>query len=338
MVPGPRRGRRSARRAFDYVPAARLEGRPHVMVDGAPRAGTVFTLSHWPRTPTPPWLRGDLSAELVRDALRRRRSLPPAPATASLDHYAVDGVVALALVVVDGLEQTHGPLLVEAARVGDFDVVTDPDAARIAFALNALVPDPDGPQPLTAGSEATAEALALVGDLASAPERHRSLWGKEWAAYQASRRALADGAATIEERPELDLAVVRVDPARGAMAEAGWKHAPLHPAAVHSATTCLRVATLTGPRAELRFRYESWVRLAGRRARPRVDLSGVADELTAEEGGGRRWVFDGAGALTPALHRPGGEGEGTVGPDRFLEVLCRALPRLDAGPAAWDPG
>jgi len=306
------------------------------MVDGAPRPGTVFTLSHWPRTPTPPWLRGDLSAELVRDALRRRRSLPSAPAVASLDHYDVDGLLSLALLLVGGLDEAHGPLLVEAARVGDFDVVTDPGAARIAFALNALAPVGDGSGGRSL-SEAPAEALALVADLAADPGRYESLWGAEWAAYQASLGALADGGASIEERPELDLAVVRVEPGRPGAAAAAWRGAPLHPAAVHSATACLRVATLAGPRMELRYRYESWVRLTARRVRPRVDLTGVADELTAEEGGGGRWVFDGAAALTPALHLDGGEGESTIGPDRFLGVLSRALPRLDAGPPAWDP-
>ena len=220
------------------------------MVDGAARDGTLFTLSHWPRTPTPPTLRGDLSAQLVRDALRHPDALPADVEVASLDHYDVDGVVSLALAVVEGLDAANGELLVEAARVGDFDVVTDERAAWIAFALNAFEGRPD----------AASDAVAILGDLASEPERFESMWQEEWSTYQASVGALAGGGASIEERPELDLAVVRVDPGFVAQLQTGWKGGPLHPAAVHSATSCLRVATIVGTRMELRYRYESWVR------------------------------------------------------------------------------
>ena len=55
----------------------------------------------------------------------------------SIDHFDADGVIALALLCVEGLAAEHGELLVEAARVGDFDVVTEPDAALVAFALHA---------------------------------------------------------------------------------------------------------------------------------------------------------------------------------------------------------
>ena len=68
------------------------------------RGATVYTLSHWPGTPTPPGLEGDLSAEIVRHGLRQPGLLPPEVEVASIDHYDVDGVVALGLVVLDGLD------------------------------------------------------------------------------------------------------------------------------------------------------------------------------------------------------------------------------------------
>ena len=69
---------------------------------------------------------------------------------------------------------------------------------------------------------------------------------------------------------------------------AAWAGAPLHRAAVHSATPCLRVATVAGRRVELRYRYESWVRLEATRPRRRVDLGALAAELTGHEEHGAR--------------------------------------------------
>ncbi len=200
---------------YRFVPPRELAGRPHVMVDGAARLGTVATLSHWPGTPTPPALRADLSAEIARLALRHPEQLPSGLEVASIDHYDVDGVVALALVVLEGLDDAVGPLLVEAARVGDFDVVTDRRAALIAFSLNALGragPVGEGGDPPDRLGAVAAEALALLPSLASDPEDFRHLWRDEYRAYQASVEALAEGWATIEEFPDVDLAVLRVDP------------------------------------------------------------------------------------------------------------------------------
>ncbi len=332
---------------FRFVPPHLLSGQAHVIVDGAPRPGTAYTLSHWPHTPTPGPLRADLSAEIARRALARPDHLPAEVGVASVDHYDVDGVVALALVVVDGLDAAHGPLLVEAARVGDFGVVTDTGAALIAFALNGLEarrprpgsgpPGASGsPDPLERCGHLTQDALDVLVDLIADPERFQTLWRDEWDAFDASAGALEDGWASIEEIPEVDLAVVRVDPGHDAAAAATWESAPLHRAAVHSATTCSRVVTLAGDQKEFHYRYESWVRLASHRPRPRVDLERLAFTLTADEMAGGRWLFDGAGSISGALHRVG-EARSTIATDRFLDLLCAELAAGDTGPAAWDP-
>ena len=149
---------------------------------------------------------------------------------------------------------------------------------------------------------AATEALRVLPGLVEDPERHRALWAAEADAFDASTRALHEGWASIEERPEHDLAVVRVDVTHPHAGAAAWEGTPLHRGAVHSATERLRVATIAGGRVEVRYRYESWVRLVSRRPRPRVDLAPVAAELTKAETAGARWVFDGAGAITGALH------------------------------------
>jgi hypothetical protein len=317
------------------------------MVDGAPRDGTACTLSHWPGTPTPEDLWRDLSAEIVLEALARPERLPGGVDAATIDHYDADGVISLAMLCVEDLATSYGPLLVEAARVGDFDVVTRRDAALVAFALRGIMVGDcvaHEPDDATSGglgflalcARAADEALRILPELAADPSRHEALWRGEAAAFDAGRDALARGWASIEERPEHDLAIVRVDTSHPAAAEAAWDGAPLHRAVVHSDTDLLRVATLTASRFELRYRYESWVRLVSRRPRPRVDLAPVARQLTEAEPDRARWSFDGAGAITPALHLDGKQPSG-LSPDLFVDVVGEQLAALDAGVPAWDP-
>jgi len=256
------------------------------------------------------------------------------------------GVIALGLLCVEGLAAEHGALLVEAARVGDFDVVTDRRAAQVAFAIASLgdvgraeallgASAPRGDVMQRCAWSAT-EALRVLPSLVEDPHRHRALWADEFHAYDAASRALVEGWASIENRPEHDLAVVRIDVTHPHAAAAAWGGTPLHPAAVHSATECLRVVTMAAGDVELRYRYESWVRFVSRRPRARVDLTAAATELTAAEAAGARWVFDGAGAITAALHVVAG-GSTTLDPERVVDEMCRHLAILDAGPPAWDP-
>ena len=51
--------------ALEFIGIDELGERPHVVVDGAPRPGTVLALTHWPTTPTPRRLWHDLSAEIA---------------------------------------------------------------------------------------------------------------------------------------------------------------------------------------------------------------------------------------------------------------------------------
>lgn len=337
------------RRALRYVPVGALGDAPHVMVDGAPRPGTVLTLSHWPGTPTPEPLRADLSAEIVAAALARPDVLPAGVDVATVDHYDQDAVASLALLCRPDLAARHQDRLIEVARVGDFGVVRDRHAALVSFALASLVDPRRTPLPALRGGQrpgtmidvcavATDAALDLLpGLLEGHGDGGAALWTDEAAAYDAATGALCDGWARIEEVPELDVAVVTVDdhPDRAA---AAWDGSALHRAAVHSATDRLRIVTVAPDWAELRYRYESWVRLGagGAGVRRRVDLTAVAAELTGLDKGGARWVFDGANAITGGLHPEPGARPGITG-DRFVALVLDRLAALDAGPPAWDP-
>ena len=73
-------------------------------------------------------------------------------------------------------------------------------------------------------------------------DEYRSLWGPEDAALTNTEHLFDAGRVTIEEQPELDLAVVR-GPAAGE-----W-----HPMAVHTRTAATRLLLVHGPRVEFRY-------------------------------------------------------------------------------------
>jgi hypothetical protein len=317
------------------------------MVDGAARPGTVMTLSHWARSATPPKLRRDLSAEIVLRALEEGYVDTAGTDVATIDHYDEDGVAALALLLVNGLAERHSDVLLEAARVGDFGVVRDRRGALVAFGIATLADPRRTPLQVPRSARdprsghlemcalATHHALSIIEELAADPQRFESLWRDEAAAFDAAAAGMGRWV-RVEEIPENDLAIVQVDSDASSAGRATWGDHVIHPASVYSSTARLRVATIAGDRLEFRFRYESWVRLASRHPRPRVDLTAFASELDDLEPRATRWAFTGASATHPVLRTIGGAPSG-IPKDQFVERLIQHLDALDQGPPAWDP-
>ncbi|MCK4177931.1 DUF6687 family protein [Aciditerrimonas ferrireducens] len=328
----------------------------HVLVDGAPRARTVLTLSHWPGTPTPGALRADLSTEIALAAVSRRWPLPRRVAGATLDHLDVDGLLGLLVLAEPSVAEGEGSLLVEAARVGDFGVVRDPRAAMLAFGLAYwLGVDPmvgfgrAGARPTQAWSlvEALEVARRVLGWARAGADGEAAGAGarpgadgpaglaEELAGWRASERALAAGQVVLSEEPERDLLVVR--PRAGCWpVGGGLGDLPVHPAALHSASPRSRVCLVGEDRLVCWFRYETWVRLGRGRPsgmRPRVDLGPLAAELSAWPDGGGPWRFPGPAAVVPWL-TPAGP---VADPEAVLDRLRAELDRRDRQLPAWDP-
>lgn len=99
---------------------------------------------------------------------------------------------------------------------------------------------------------------------------YRADWEDEDAKLSATESDLEKGVIAIEERPGLDLAVVRIP-----------DDVPeYHPVAVCSRTPCTRLVVIHGKKVELHYRYEGWVQLASRRPAARVDLSSSVESST----------------------------------------------------------
>ncbi len=327
-----------------YVPYGELPGAPSVVVDGSPTEGTVLCLSHWPGIGGPAEFAADLSAEMAFLYLAAFDRHGDAIAVSN-NHFDQDGLIGVFALSSPEEALARRDLLVEVARAGDFAVTASRAAARVSMVLSAYA-DPER-SPL-AGLPVDDDALTamlygeLLGrltELCDRPERFRALWGEEDDVLTASEAALASGAVTITEVPDVDLAVVTVPeqaPAGGGHRFAGQWVAGLHPIAVHNATARGAVLTIRGRHYEFGFRYECWVQFRTRPVRPRVDLAPLAERLTQAErdaGGTAAWVADGVSGLTPTL-APAGRQESGLEP-----AVVRTLVEAHLGTAApaWDP-
>lgn len=316
----------------------------NVVVDGAPNAGTVLIVSHWPGMPTPPGCAADSSTQMVFRYLDRGADLHRGAGVVTNDHFDQDGLAGLYALVDPDDALRRRAQLEGLAAAGDFAVAPDRASARVSMAVAALADDDRSPLdhlPEDYGERCGVlyeAGLARLPSWLDDPDRCRELWAEEDAELDAAGDALASGAVTIEERPDLDLAVVT--PTTGVRTAghrfAGRVFAGIHPIALHAATdrTTILVLDPADGRHHLTCRYEGWVQFRSRPIRPRVDLRPLATRLDAAEPGGARWTATPPGDLTPELWTAADGPASELGPDALVDLVTRHL--ADA-PPAWDP-
>ena len=177
---------------------------------------------------------------------------------------------------------------------------------------------------------------AIEERLRGQSDRFRKFWETEDQVLADSEQALRQGDVTIEELPEVDLAIVRVAEKRAPQTIhrfTGAGKEACHPMAIHNATLCNRVLILQGRRYALMYRYESWVQFASRRPPKRVSLDELAKSLNALEQAPGEWCAESANDVVPRLYLDGAE-QSSLSPERFIDETRR---QLNVAPVAWDP-
>jgi hypothetical protein len=326
-----------------FLPYTQAAAVPNIIVDGARNERTVLTLSHWPKSGSPADLRGDTSTAIVFNYLDSPRFHVEADAVSN-NHFDEDGLVGIFAMLHPDSAQRHRDLLIDVAQAGDFGVFSQRHAARMAFVLSAYADPESSPLPghlftlpyADLASELYLQLLNVLPSLLTSVDDYRTLWENEDAELTASEELIERGLITIDEQPDLDLAIVRLpeDLARHRVHRFTQQRlAECHPFALHNRTACARLLILQGRRVEFHYRYESWVQLASRRPPPRVDLSDLVSELNREETSGGRWVFDGVDRITPKLHL-----EGSATTFIPLDAIVRRVEhQLRTGQSGWDP-
>lgn len=326
-----------------FVPYTEIGSIPNVIVDGARTTNTLLTLSHWPKSGTPAQLGDDTSTAIVFNYLDRPAFHVDADAVSN-NHFDEDGLAGILAMVDAAAAERHRDLIIDVAQAGDFGIYKRREAARIAFTLAAYADPEASPlpkalfeQPYAAmAADLYIRLLEVLPGLLDSVEPYRALWEVEDARLATSEALLERGQITIDERDELDLAIARLpeDLIRYPVHRfTQLRMAECHPFALHNRTLRTRLLILQGRRAELQYRYEGWVQMASRRPAPRVDLSGLANELNQEESSGGLWVFDGVDQITPRLHL---EGSPTTSIP-IDSLVTRLEQQLRIGPPAWNP-
>lgn len=313
-----------------FVSEHEAVGRPHIVVDGPTLPGTVLCLSHWPATAPPTETLGDTSADMVDRYLDLDASGDEI-ALITNNHFDEDGLFAAWLLLES---PPPGPLrsrALAAAEAGDFHTWTEPEA--VACALTAMAMVERETTPFSAVKRALADpvndeltailyrtVLARTASLLADPERYGFLWHEPWQRIEADIASLDTGESTIEEHPELDLAVVT-----------GPRLLSRY--AVYPRTRCMRVlARDADGLAVLRYRYETWIRYVSRELSPRVDLAPAAADLQPLDDDDGSWVFEGVAAATPRLYRCDPRGRpvpSAIATDRLVASLG---PHLEHSP------
>lgn len=325
---------------FRYVGYAASASRPNVVVDGSPNETTVLTLTHWPGYPQPAGFQFDLSAEMAFRYLDRPIDHPPAEAVTN-NHFDQDGLVGLHALIEPELSLRHRQLLIEVAGAGDFAIYRDRRAARASMTIDAYADADRSPIAAQISGPYDAqcvvlyeETLPLLVSMAVDGERFRELWSDEDAELTASEQAIANGVVTIEEVPNVGLAVVTIpelEPSRSGHRFAGNSFDEVHPMALNNATDCLRLLVVHGRRYQFVDRYETWVQYRSRPTLPRADMRPLADQLGERETGSATWTASAPGSLMPTLRVAE---ESSLSADVVREMV---VSHLRAAPAAWDP-
>jgi hypothetical protein len=327
-----------------FVPYQLAATAPNVVVDGSANDATVLTLSHWPGSPTPVEVRDDLSAQIAFRALGHRHLFDGVEIVTN-NHFDQDGLCAAYALVDPDAASARRDLVVDIASAGDFGTFRSRVAARLAFVIAAYEDEERSPLPAetlrgpydTVCGRLYEEMLPRLGELIDHPDRSRPLWEAEDAHLGASIDAIDRGVVTIDEHPDVDLAVVTVPEEWAAQSTSRftqqWTEA-VHPMAVNNATSCVRILLVQGRRYRLELRYESWVMMASRRVLPRPDLRDLAARSNDLEPAGATWTAEGPGSLTPRLTLATDGTESGLAPAAFTASVCDFL---RTAPAAWDP-
>jgi hypothetical protein len=325
--------------ALPFVPLGAVGQRPHIMVDGAARDGSMLVLSHWPHSPTPAAMWADLSAEIALSYVESSPTSPDAECV-TIDHPDEDGIASVFVVAHPEEALRLKEPLVAFARAGDFGVASR-DAARAVFAFQAIDAGSTPPWRTEAASPDWsastgwfADLVPHLGEIIERPEEFEELWSDADRAFEDGIEAIARGDVTIEEHRDLDVAVVRVHGITGVrrLPVARRRVLRVHPFALHSATPMVRMIVLDGDQLIYYDRYETWVRYVSRDVPKRRDLAPLAAELN-ESSTDVVWEADGPGAIVAALC-PREHSDTVVSQD---DVVAQILEYLATAPVAWDP-
>lgn len=326
-----------------YVPYKKVGSRPNAIVDGPPLASTLLTLSHWPNNQTPDSLLRDTSTATVfayLDAPEKQQKID----VVSNNHFDEDGLFSMFTFCFPDEASQHRELLEAGGLAGDFGIVGIAEAARLCFVIEGFT-DPEKsplPQQIFKSCEDQRVAsfyhamLPLLPNILQDLDSYEIYWRDQFEHFEFSQSLIASGKVSIEERPEHDLAIVRIPddvPEQTVRRYLNAEQAAVHPFAVNSVTRCNRILRIYRGGIDFHYRYESWLRFTSWRPMLRVALEGMAGRLNELESAPGTWRGEDVNSVIPRLYLDGCR-RTSIAEDQFVLLLEEYLA---SEPSAWDP-
>ncbi|MBI4168652.1 MAG: hypothetical protein HY510_01795 [Acidobacteria bacterium] len=281
---------------------------PFLCVDGVVEGG--LNVSHWPGNRTPKHLKADTTTEMVLKLARdpgRDDWLRGIPIVTN-NHFDTDGLLSVYGALRPEEALRHERALVQAARTGDFEEFTTPEAFKLDAVVTAF--DDDGRSPVASEIRGRPQyeryeilydrLLDMMPDLISGAARYKELWADAFASLIRSLMRIGD-VARVREHAAARLTVIEASEPLDRMAR-------FNVARHHRVLTATRMDG--GCIYEMAFRIFSWFDTLTPPRGGRFDLQEVAAEFNAQEtAGGGRWTYTGSDSLDARLYRAGPEGE-----------------------------
>jgi hypothetical protein len=297
----------SQRQYIPYAQAHKISDDQLLIVDSHYHRGLV--LAHFYEDRVPETLRSTTSTEAVFKWLHlnaeAKAELGVKPKYVTCNHWDIDGFLAVWTALYSPIAKRHQEELEAAALLGDFrefDFTTTAGmkALKICALLNHIERTtfclPFGELADSSIEHEVAERkfeffLSHFALWLEQLEDYRGLWQGEFTEVIEDIEFIDSGKARIQENAALDLSIIHTP-------------RPLHYYAAFSRAKSGAVLTFVSGTGyvEFEYKYETRVGKPGKTIRPRVDLTGLAEQLTAlERTENVHWVFDNINEGGPIL-------------------------------------
>ncbi|WP_232326180.1 DUF6687 family protein [Xenorhabdus hominickii] len=320
-----------------FLPFEEARDVPNISADAIHNIATQLTLSHWPANRTPARYKANLSTESVFRFLSDMSEYPDVRHVTT-DHFDLDGLASVYALIAPDHAQSHGQLLVDVARFGDFACGHNTKARQLAFALNTIAAQTSHATGMIPNESLRITALfstmlPALRDLLDVSVIHDALWRDAERHHMETEALLDSQNVTVEQYPEIDLAIFRLPTSNVPYVRIPQRYFGLSSIAFHNRTPLSTIALVTQDDIVIHQRYEGWVELDSAAPRPRRDLSILAQALQSAETKDFCWHYDGVQHIMPRLGRDGAQLSSLP-----IETIVSELKHfLAIAPAAWSP-
>lgn len=300
------------------------------MVDSGRTAGTVLELSHWPGNKTPQAFKADTSTEIALNYIASDQYFDYLEQAewVSSDHYDIDGLLSVWVLTQGKKVLDDFDFLVDVATMGDFDHFISEKALKTCLTLTYF--EEDVLQKCINQSTWDTDYItrflynnlfSFIPECFEEPDLLKHLWEDKFRKIMNDRVLIQSDRVKIQEYPEYDLAIVLSD-------------VELSDYAVNEVVDSLNVLCIWDQHYVWRYRYESFVEITSRVAKPRVSPQKLITKLNELEQNEGTWFCENIVTAHPKLqlyNKQEVPAKSSIKQDKFVWMVLDHLEQANQG-------